>query len=67
MDGSPAPTLRAHLTLMAVPVMAGPHHVELRFDPPLVKIGLAVSSGMLLVTLGALAADWRVRSKGGAA
>ncbi|MCW5850844.1 MAG: YfhO family protein [Anaerolineae bacterium] len=67
VDGSPAPALRAHLTLMAVPVSAGPRHVELRFDPPLVKIGLAVSSGMLLVTLGALAADWRVRSRGGAA
>ena len=59
VDGSPAPVLRAHLTLMAVPVMTGPRHVELRFDPPLVKVGLVVSSVMLLVTLGGLGVGWR--------
>ncbi|MFN8496742.1 MAG: YfhO family protein [Anaerolineae bacterium] len=33
VDGAPAPLLRAYNTLMAVPVPAGAHTVELRFDP----------------------------------
>ena len=60
VDGAPAPLLRAYDTLMAVPVPAGAHTVELRFDPPLVKIGLAVSGiSLALVVLGLVWTRWR--------
>ena len=53
VDGQPAPLLRAYTTLMAVPVAAGAHRVELRFDPPLVRLGLAISGiTLLLVAIG---------------
>lgn len=60
VDGAPAPLLRAYNTLMAVPVPAGAHTVELRFDPPSVKIGLAVSGlALALVVAGLAWAFWR--------
>ena len=60
VDGAPVPLLRAYDTLMAVPVPAGAHTVELRFDPPLVKVGLAVSGITLaLVVLGLAWTLWR--------
>ncbi|MFN8483657.1 MAG: YfhO family protein [Anaerolineae bacterium] len=60
VDGAPAPLLRAYDTLMAVPVAAGAHTVELRFEGPLVKVGLAVSGLTLaLVGLGLAWAWWR--------
>ncbi|MFN8476001.1 MAG: YfhO family protein [Anaerolineae bacterium] len=60
VDGAPAPLLRAYDTLMAVPVPAGAHAVELRFDPPMVKAGLAISGLALALVVLALAwALWR--------
>ncbi len=53
VDGQAAPVVRADVTLMAVPVSAGAHRVEVRFDPPFVKWGLAVSGlALLLVVVG---------------
>lgn len=43
VDGEPAPVLRAYTTLRAVPVPAGTHQVEMRFDPWTVRAGLWVS------------------------
>ena len=64
VDGQPASVLRADLTLMAVPVDAGPRHIELRFDPPLVRVGLVVSAVVLVVTLAGLAVGWRAQPRG---
>lgn len=61
VDGAPAPILRAHTTLMAVPVTAGAHRVELRFDPPLVRLGLAVSGTTLLLVVVGLVWSWTRR------
>ena len=62
VDGQPAPLLRAHTTLMAVPVAAGAQRVELRFDPPLVKIGLLISGAALLLII--IVALWAVSRSG---
>lgn len=43
VDGKPAPVLRAYTTLRAVPVPAGTHQVEMRFDPWTVRVGLWIS------------------------
>jgi len=53
VDGVPAALLRADHALIAVPVLAGHHQVELRFDPTIVKVGLAIT-GLTLLVAGAL-------------
>ncbi len=53
IDGMPATLLRADHALMAVPVPAGHHRVELHFDPMSVKLGVAVT-GLTLLVAGAL-------------
>ncbi len=61
IDGQPAAVTRANLLLMAVKVTRGDHSVTLRFDPPGLRLGIALG---LLGTLGLLAvALAAVRSK----
>ena len=43
VDGETAPVLLANYTLRAVPVPAGAHEVALRYDPPALRVGLAVT------------------------
>jgi len=54
VDGNPAPVHVANHTLMAVPVPAGDHVVALRYDPPSLRIGIAISAA----TGGAALAVW---------
>lgn len=60
VDGEPAPLLRADLALIAVPVPAGAHEVEIRFEAPRVLQGIAISlaTGLLLLVLASHGA-WR--------
>jgi hypothetical protein len=53
VDGQPAPIYRANYLLRAVPVEAGQHRIEVYYDPPLFKVGLAITVLTLLVS-GAL-------------
>jgi hypothetical protein len=43
IDGKPAELMTANYLLRAVPVPAGSHEVELRYEPRELKIGLAIS------------------------
>jgi hypothetical protein len=53
VDGQPAPIYRANYLLRAVPVEGGQHRVEVYYDPPLFKVGLAITILTLLAS-GAL-------------
>jgi len=50
-DGEEIPTYRADHVLRAVPLRAGHHRVEMVFDPPWPKVGLAVSGVTLLLAV----------------
>ena len=54
VDGQSRPVLRGDLLFRTVPVPAGSHTVELRFQPLSVRLGLALTMGALVVALGAL-------------
>lgn len=52
VDGRPAPVLNANGMMRAVPIHAGTHRIELRFFPPGLRTGLALTSlGLLLLLL----------------
>lgn len=57
VDGDPAQLVRADYLLRALCVPAGEHRVELVYDPPLLKVGLAVTGLALLWVAGI--ALWR--------
>jgi hypothetical protein len=61
VDGSSALLVRADYVLRAVCVPAGEHQVILVYDPPLLKIGLAVTGLTLLLVVGVVA-WWLSRS-----
>ena len=65
VDGQEVPVLRADHTLRAIPVTEGVHEVEMWYAAPLLRAGLAISVGSLLVLLGALVADPLMRRRGG--
>jgi hypothetical protein len=54
VDGQPAELLRANGIFQAVWLPAGEHVVELMYDPPSLRLGLAVSGTSLLFILGLL-------------
>ncbi|MCI0476564.1 MAG: YfhO family protein [Anaerolineales bacterium] len=54
VDGQPTEILRANLTLRAIPVRAGQHHIEMWYDPLSFKLGAVVSALTLLGCIGAL-------------
>jgi hypothetical protein len=60
IDGAPAPILPADALVRAVPFPAGRHRLVMRYDPPEVRQGLALS-GLGLALLVALAA-WELRA-----
>jgi uncharacterized membrane protein YfhO len=47
-QGAPA---RADYLFQAVPVPAGSHHVEVRFEPPAWRLGWVLAAGTLLVLM----------------
>jgi hypothetical protein len=55
VDGAPAPILPTHHALRGVPLPAGEHTLELRYEPPALRLGLLVSAvgwaGLLLAML----------------
>lgn len=53
LDGEPVPILRADYVLRALCVPAGEHRVVMVYDPPLLKIGLAITGLTLLLISGA--------------
>lgn len=62
VNGEPAQLLHADHAMVAVAVDAGTHTVKLRYSPPGLRAGLAVSGIAGLVALGALAGwAWRAR------
>ena len=54
VDGEPTSVLRGDVLFRVVPVPAGEHDVEFRFEPASVKLGLAMSLGALLLVVGGL-------------
>jgi hypothetical protein len=69
IDGQSAPVLRGDVLFRVVPVPAGEHDVELRFEPTSVKVGLALSLVSLVSLAGVLLAltmsgkvTWRRRT-----
>ena len=59
VDGSPAPTLRANLTLRAVPVPEGQHKVEMVYRPWTVPAGIAISVLALVSAVAIMAVSLR--------
>ena len=59
VDNQPVQSLKANLAFTAVPVSAGRHHVELRYEPVTFWRGLAVTT---LTLIGWIAARRRWRS-----
>jgi len=66
IDGSASQLLRTDYVLRGLCVPAGEHSVELVYDPPLLKVGLAVTgvTAALLVAVGASWALPAVRRRG---
>jgi hypothetical protein len=60
VDGEPASLVRANYLLRALCVPAGDHHVELVYDPPLLKVGLLVTAFALVLVVGAF---WRLAAR----
>jgi hypothetical protein len=54
IDGQASTIYRANLAFRAILVPAGDHRVEMTYDPPLLKIGAAISLFALLVAGGLL-------------
>ena len=61
LDGSPAPIHVANGLLRAVPLPAGAHLVELRFESPTLRIGVGISAMTAALLLGVCAASLRRR------
>lgn len=58
VDGRPAPVLVADHALRAVPLPPGEHSVELRYEPPGLRLGLAISAGGAIGLAIALGWSW---------
>ena len=63
VDGQPAPLLRANGRHCAVPIPGGRSRVTLRYAPPRMRTGLAVSALSLLATLALLARSRQERAR----
>ncbi len=57
VDGEPAPVLVADHVLRAVPLPAGKHAVELRYVPPGLRLGLAITGITAAGLIGALGVE----------
>lgn len=59
VDGEPAELVRADYLLRALCVPPGTHQIDLRYDPPLLKLGLLITAVALLLV--AAASIWILR------
>ena len=64
VDGEPAPLYVADHVLRAVPVPAGEHTIELRYESGSLRVGVAISLGFGLALVVLVAASARRRLKG---
>jgi hypothetical protein len=60
VDGAPAPILPTHHALRGIPLPAGEHTVELRYELPALRLGLLVS-GVAWVALVVAGLGWGLR------
>jgi hypothetical protein len=51
VDGNPTPVFAANFIFRAVPMPAGDHVVELRYDPPALRLGIAITLATVLIAL----------------
>jgi hypothetical protein len=58
VDGNHTQLVRADYLLRALCVPAGEHQVVLEYDPPLLKLGLAITGLALLLIIGAAIWEW---------
>lgn len=58
VDGEQAQLLRANEAYMALPLRAGSHRIELRYEMPGVRVGACVSAVGIALFLGAPAVGW---------
>ena len=65
VDGTPAPLYRANISVRAIPLTRGRHHVQFTYGAPGFVRGLLITllsvSLLLLWAAGAAYVDWRVR------
>jgi hypothetical protein len=64
VDGVEQPLVRGDLLFRVVPIAAGEHEVELRFEPISVRLGLALSLAALTLAVGVLVLAGRARARG---
>ena len=65
VDGEPVAVRRADHLLRAVPIPAGEHTVELRYESTSLRVGLAISLATATAVIALLAtAAWRLRGPG---
>jgi uncharacterized membrane protein YfhO len=66
VDGQPTPVLRGDVLFRVVPIPAGEHNVEFRFEPASVKLGLLLSLasvvGVVATLILAGRRPWRSRT-----
>ncbi len=63
VDGEPTPVHVADHALRAVPILAGEHAVELRYEPPGLRLGLAITVAASAALAVVMAAAWRGRGR----
>jgi hypothetical protein len=61
VDGQEQPVLRGDMLFRTVPLPAGQHEVEFRFEPRSIQLGLLVTVASLLLVMGLVIAGWRAR------
>ena len=64
IDGKPAPVIKANYVLRALPVPAGKHNIEFRFEPKMLKLGwtlTTISSWILNILLLAFI-GWKIKA-----
>jgi uncharacterized membrane protein YfhO len=59
VDDRPVEILRADYTLLALPVEAGQHRVELTYRPLSLILGAAISGLAVLAMIGLAQKEWR--------
>jgi hypothetical protein len=63
VDGRPVKLVRGNHALAAIPVPAGRHRVEVRYDAPGLRVGAVVSGVSVLVAVGLVAVPWLRRRR----
>jgi hypothetical protein len=61
VDGREQPVVRGDMLFRTVPLPAGQHEVEFRFEPRSIQLGLIVTLASLLLLIALVIAGWRAR------